>query len=182
MGFPRQEYWSGLPFPSLGDLSDSGIKPTSPALAGGFFYHWAAWEACQALTMSQTIPQSYMQDFVPFCQNSTMQFYLSIFNRFENWSIQRWGNMFKIIRVSSWWNWNLNPGHLDCRLALTTSPSVTLYVWSCASPKFLLLESEGLEIFCSMILSSSEIIRFMKVMSNKIIKHHQDTVNNLCLA
>ena len=36
MGFPRQEYWSGLPFPSPGDLPDSGVKPTSPALAGGF--------------------------------------------------------------------------------------------------------------------------------------------------
>jgi len=32
MGFPRQEYWSGLPFPSPGDLPDPGIKPTSPAL------------------------------------------------------------------------------------------------------------------------------------------------------
>ena len=37
MGFSRQEYWSGLPFPSPGDLPDPGIKPTSPALAGGFF-------------------------------------------------------------------------------------------------------------------------------------------------
>ena len=32
MGFPRQEYWSGLPFPSPGDLPDPGIKPWSPAL------------------------------------------------------------------------------------------------------------------------------------------------------
>ena len=32
MGFSRQEYWSGLPFPSLEDLPDSGIKPGSPAL------------------------------------------------------------------------------------------------------------------------------------------------------
>ena len=31
MGFPRQEYWSGLPFPSPGDLPDSRIKPVSPA-------------------------------------------------------------------------------------------------------------------------------------------------------
>ena len=31
MGFSRQKYWSGLPFPSPGDLSDSGIKPGSPA-------------------------------------------------------------------------------------------------------------------------------------------------------
>ena len=40
MGFSRQEYWSGLPFPSLADLPDPGIEPTSlmsPALAGGFF-------------------------------------------------------------------------------------------------------------------------------------------------
>ena len=32
MGFSRQEYWSGLPFPSPGDLPDLGIKPGSPAL------------------------------------------------------------------------------------------------------------------------------------------------------
>ena len=40
IGFFRQEYWSGLPFPSPGDLPDPGIKPVSlmsPALAGGFF-------------------------------------------------------------------------------------------------------------------------------------------------
>ena len=30
MGFPRQEYWSGLPFPSPGDLPNLGIKPASP--------------------------------------------------------------------------------------------------------------------------------------------------------
>ena len=42
MGFSRQEYWSGLPFPSPGDPPNPGIKPTSlafPALAGGFFHH-----------------------------------------------------------------------------------------------------------------------------------------------
>ena len=32
MGFPRQEYWSGLPFPSPGNLSDPGIKHGSPTL------------------------------------------------------------------------------------------------------------------------------------------------------
>ena len=36
MGFSRQEYCSGLPFPSPGDLPDPGIKPTSPCIAGGF--------------------------------------------------------------------------------------------------------------------------------------------------
>ena len=37
MGFSRQEYWSGLPFPSPRDPPNPGIKPPSPALAGGFF-------------------------------------------------------------------------------------------------------------------------------------------------
>ena len=34
MGFSRQEYWSGLPFPSPGDLPDPGIEPRFPALQG----------------------------------------------------------------------------------------------------------------------------------------------------
>ena len=37
MEFPRQEYWSGLPFASPEDLPDPGIELTSPALAGEFF-------------------------------------------------------------------------------------------------------------------------------------------------
>ena len=36
-GSSRQEYWSGLPFPSPGDLPDPGIELKSPGLAGGFF-------------------------------------------------------------------------------------------------------------------------------------------------
>ena len=48
MGFSKQEYGSGLPFPPLGDLPDPGIEPAflmSPALAGGFFITHATWEA-----------------------------------------------------------------------------------------------------------------------------------------
>ena len=37
MGFSRQEYWHGLPFPSPGDLPDPESETLSPALAGGFF-------------------------------------------------------------------------------------------------------------------------------------------------
>ena len=37
IGFPRQKYWSGLSFPTPGDFPNLWIKPTSPALAGGFF-------------------------------------------------------------------------------------------------------------------------------------------------
>ena len=36
-GFSRQEYWSGFPFPSPGDLPHTGMGPTSLALRGGFF-------------------------------------------------------------------------------------------------------------------------------------------------
>ena len=48
MGFSRQEYWSGLPFPSPGDLPDPGIEPTSLAslaFSGGFLITSATWEA-----------------------------------------------------------------------------------------------------------------------------------------
>ena len=48
MGFSRLEYWSGLPFPSPGNLPDPGIGPgssTSPALAGRFFTTSTTWVA-----------------------------------------------------------------------------------------------------------------------------------------
>ena len=45
MGFSRQEYWSGLQFPSPRDLPDPRIEFVSPELAGGFFTTSATWEA-----------------------------------------------------------------------------------------------------------------------------------------
>ena len=48
MGFSRQEYWTGFPYPSPGDLPDPGTDLAvlaSPALAGGFFTTSATWEA-----------------------------------------------------------------------------------------------------------------------------------------
>ena len=47
VGFARQEYWSGVPFPSPGELPDPGIGPsslTSPALADGFFTASTTWK------------------------------------------------------------------------------------------------------------------------------------------
>ena len=44
MRFSRQGCWRELPFPAPGDFPDVEIEPTPPALAGGFFYHWATWE------------------------------------------------------------------------------------------------------------------------------------------
>ena len=47
MGFSRQEYWGGLPFPTPEDLPDLGMEPMSlmsPVLAGRFFITRATWE------------------------------------------------------------------------------------------------------------------------------------------
>ena len=55
MGFSRQEYWSGLSFPSPRDLVTPGIEPmslVSPALAGGFFTTSATWEILSLLDIS----------------------------------------------------------------------------------------------------------------------------------
>ena len=46
VGFPRQEYWSGLSFPCLGDLPDPGIEPASPTLAGGFLITGPLGKSC----------------------------------------------------------------------------------------------------------------------------------------
>ena len=55
MGFPRQEHWSGVPLLSPGDLPGLGIKPASPALAGGFFTTSANWEAQSYQNISQRL-------------------------------------------------------------------------------------------------------------------------------
>ena len=57
MGFSRQEYWSGLPFPPPGDLPNPGIEPeslTSPALAGRFFTTSTTLEALTIYKQQQT--------------------------------------------------------------------------------------------------------------------------------
>ena len=52
VGFSRQEYWSGFPFPLLGDLPSPGIELASPALAGGFFTkHWVTREVHGSLLL-----------------------------------------------------------------------------------------------------------------------------------
>ena len=59
MEFPRQEYWSELPFPTPGDLLNSGIKHVSlasPALAGGFFTTSITWEVILYVVYAYVIP------------------------------------------------------------------------------------------------------------------------------
>ena len=59
--FFRQEYWSAFPFLPPGDLPDPGIEPQFPVsliLAGGFFYHWATWEALKWMAVLHMVTQS----------------------------------------------------------------------------------------------------------------------------
>ena len=59
MGFSRQEYWSGLPCPSPGDLPNPGLEVmslTSPALGGRFFTTTATWEAPKIAQVGIIIP------------------------------------------------------------------------------------------------------------------------------
>ena len=70
MGFSRQEYWSGLPCPPPGDLSDPGIKPVSltlhvpPALAGRFFTTSATWEALHSHNPEETVPSKVTSELL----------------------------------------------------------------------------------------------------------------------
>ena len=73
MAFSRQEYWSGLPHPSLKDFPSPGIETvllTSPALAGGFFTTSATWEAVDLLW----IYQYFMLTFSPLLGPNLYQF------------------------------------------------------------------------------------------------------------
>ena len=58
MGFSRQEYWSGLPFPSPEDLPDQGIKPRFPALQAEFYHLRVAQTAKNLPAVQETQVQS----------------------------------------------------------------------------------------------------------------------------
>ena len=61
MGFSRQEYWSGLPFPSPGDLPDPGIKPRSPTLeADTLTSEPPGKPQCAIISFSQTITSQHI--------------------------------------------------------------------------------------------------------------------------
>ena len=59
MGFPKQEYWSGLPFPSLGDLPNLGIKPGSPV-----------WQADSLPLSHLGSPRLYLNEYIYLSPNS----------------------------------------------------------------------------------------------------------------
>ena len=77
MGFSRQESWSGLPFPTLGDLPDPGIEPpspVSPALTAGFFFFFLPLSHPGSSRNKQGYPKGkkkYLEKI--FCPRTTIQ-------------------------------------------------------------------------------------------------------------
>ena len=64
MGFSRQEYWSGQPFPPLGDLPDPAIGTRSPTLAGTFFTTSATWVSLSWISQLPDFSQPCMLTFL----------------------------------------------------------------------------------------------------------------------
>ena len=108
MGFSRQEYWSGLPFPSPGDLPGPGIEPTSPTLTGRFFtteppgkpHIFAAAALLQSCpTLCDPIAGSPPGCSVPGILQA----------RIPEWVAISFPNIFRMVQLLSWWM----PLHLD---------------------------------------------------------------------
>ena len=59
MGFPKQEYWSGLPFPSPGDLPDPGIKSVYPVSPDRFVTTEPPGKYCRLTEMFFSFPLEY---------------------------------------------------------------------------------------------------------------------------
>ena len=66
MEFSRQEYWSGLPFPTLENLSHPGVKPGSPTWQAASFTIWAAREAPDALLVEVKMLRSLVYIWMHF--------------------------------------------------------------------------------------------------------------------
>ena len=63
MGFSRQEYWSGLPFPSPGDLPDPGIEAKSPALQADALPSELPGKALLITNLEETVENKYRKLF-----------------------------------------------------------------------------------------------------------------------
>ena len=72
MGFSREEYWSGLPLPSPGNLPDPGMEPRSPAL----WWHFTVWATKEAINRSSSIlhlANTYLLvNLLPYCLSSLL--------------------------------------------------------------------------------------------------------------
>ena len=120
MGFPRQEYWSGLPFPSPGDLPNPGIESVSPALAPPMLNVFVS--ICNRMLESSLLSNLlWLVDLVFPCRNSslvlTVKFLYVFANSKKNKPIN-WENGKNIIIL--WWV-KLNSQHKDVIISRNSS-------------------------------------------------------------
>ena len=90
MGFPRQEYWSWLPFPVPGDLPDPGMEPTSPALqADSLPSHWGSPSLdIRAATASRTVTTPAPP---PWCDCTLPEAGSKVTcSTSQDWNLERW--------------------------------------------------------------------------------------------
>ena len=81
MGFSRQEFWSGVPFPSPGDLSNPGIEPRVSRIVGRCFTIWATREAPTNYRFRYLIVLLLCPTYVQtrFCQNPIWTIFTALF-------------------------------------------------------------------------------------------------------
>ena len=81
MEFPRQEYWSGLPFPVPGNLPNPGIKPKLPAstcIGRQILYRCTTWEACSYTYMYILLTEYYVIRIFPCMSLSCLYKYIFV--------------------------------------------------------------------------------------------------------
>ena len=116
MGFSKQEYWSGLPFPFPGVLPYPGFRLVSPALAGGFFTTRATWKSRLSIWLLKWTAQEVQLD--------------GLWGRFLGWNVVLWINCLAGFELS--WE-DCLPFFMD-RLGSALSGSSTLpNLYSCCS-------------------------------------------------
>ena len=113
VGFSRQEYWSGVPFPSPGDLLTPGtecVSLRSPALAGGFFTTSATWEALinyvgyEAIFWSKHTYNSKMKEVYSLCT----YIYMFLIQRVEGSSLSTEKRFLETHSPSIFWLYSLH--------------------------------------------------------------------------
>ena len=94
MEFSRQEYWSGFPFPSPGDLPNPGIEPVSPespALAGGFFTTEPPKEALRVYLCSNKLSLYFLNLFASSPNSFSMKKNLKFTCNARTWGLKTGG-------------------------------------------------------------------------------------------
>ena len=116
MGFSKQEYWSGLPFPFPGVLPYPGFRLVSPALAGGFFTTRATWKSRLSIWLLKWTAREVQLD--------------GLWGHFLGWKVVLWINCLAGFELS--WE-DCLPFFMDRLGCALSGPSALPNLYSCCS-------------------------------------------------